>query len=695
MQPEDDSEQVGVATALDRTRALEALLRHAIYDTHAVSGDPSLDADSSELERESLLAVNEQLGLLGLKLRQYRQLGPHEYSKKTTVLSELDELRRDLITVSYTSQHAVVVAKGTLRDVRKFAEMRSEDDGLSDQDSDDYLSDESSTIDDGKQQGAAVSVATGTEEGNAHHATAAALQQTLKTGGSTASEQQRELEEALSRAEAALAHTKTRKGDERPPTMITQHEAGDRTVQEAVIEQKVDSDRQPKTNEEDDALLQKSRSLQLTDKNSKANSTQHQGQPLEQQQLGSRPENVEKQKALLQPTKQQEDDKSKELLSASSRDDMLDSTSSSTTKFADSPAPSAAHAALSKESNSKDSSSPFKGLGDKLQSSAADTILSGSAGSAASQRLAAWRPHSVEASTSDHAAGSIADSSSGSSISHEGDSASSVTSSDNLRILRLNSHTSTGVAAQSSTASTVHKSDKMDALAAPVTVGASESLRGKYAKADDSSKQSSAEPSHSVISKQLATQRGRFKPQTLPGNSVAEDTCYGGFVTTNGFSSDKIASASLAAPERTHTNQDQGTHERVVPTAEPQTRHYEPRRSSKPAARGREAQENCSGEKPRSTKRLKRRLVMVLAAAVVAGAAALLSPALSSPAREEWKREICMRLGRMKTPKQLAFGSRGCNKGRVSVAAPAAAAAKISVRSPLLDRYPDGNLGRG
>lgn len=54
---EDESEELGVATALERTRALEGLLRRAIYDTHAVGSGSGLAADSAELERKSLLAV--------------------------------------------------------------------------------------------------------------------------------------------------------------------------------------------------------------------------------------------------------------------------------------------------------------------------------------------------------------------------------------------------------------------------------------------------------------------------------------------------------------------------------------------------------------------------------------------------------------------------------------------------------------
>lgn len=114
------------------------------------------------------------------------------------------------------------------------------------------------------------------------------------------------------------------------------------------------------------------------------------------------------------------------------------------------------------------------GLSGKLQGNAADTILSGSAGSAASQRLAAWRPHSIHEPPTDRPAGSIADSSSGSSssISHEGDSASSVTSSDHLRISRLSSHTSTGPAVQPN----LHKSTDKETLDASAAAGTSDSL---------------------------------------------------------------------------------------------------------------------------------------------------------------------------------------------------------------------------
>lgn len=57
MELDDESEELGVATALERTRALEGLLRRAIYDTHAVGSASGLAAESAELERESLLAV--------------------------------------------------------------------------------------------------------------------------------------------------------------------------------------------------------------------------------------------------------------------------------------------------------------------------------------------------------------------------------------------------------------------------------------------------------------------------------------------------------------------------------------------------------------------------------------------------------------------------------------------------------------
>lgn len=698
---EGHTEQLGVATALDRTRALEALLRRAIHDTHAVAGDLSLDADTAELERESLLAVNEQLGLLALKLRQYSQLGPSEQIKKTAVLSELDELRRDLITVSYTSQQVVVVAKDTLRDVRKFAEMQSENDGLSDEDSENYLSDESSHIDDSdddKQQGVAESAGT-VMEGSSHDVNTVALRHTLKTGGSTASGQHRELEEALSRAEAALAQTKTRTGEPRPPALTPQERTGN--TKEGCNQQVADP-HQPSQKVTDvdkgvNSLLHEPCSLQLPfGSHSKESTSQQQIQPkMQRQQSSSGLERLEKQEALQQAnTQQQEGRQSKQPLCVSSESDHSNSASSCTTKFADSPSPLPSHPAQLKVYDSSDDTSPMKGVIDKIRAaSAADTNLSGSAGSLASQRLAAWRPQLVDHPSTNHTAGSIANgSSSSSSHSHEGDSASSVTSSDNLCIQQLNSQPSSRVPAHSKTAPT----DQRTALPMPATVSVSEPRVGKDGKVDEKGRVDNSDPpspkaTQIIISKQLATQCAPFKPQTLPGT---EDMRCGGSISTHGFSSDKTAVSSLAAPAPMQIKREEAVKREVTLKAESHTRRYEPHRSSKVAVRGQEAHENRPGRNPSSKKRSKRRLVFVLTAAVVAGAAALLSPALSSPANEDWKREICERLSRMWTPKELALRIKGrvCPPALPALPAPGA---ENPVTSPLFEQYPDGNLGRG
>lgn len=68
--------------------------------------------------------------------------------------------------------------QGTLRDVRKFAEMRTDDDGLSDEDSEAYLSDENAS--NGEDRKPHCVAFTGTEEGDVHGGSAAALRQALK-----------------------------------------------------------------------------------------------------------------------------------------------------------------------------------------------------------------------------------------------------------------------------------------------------------------------------------------------------------------------------------------------------------------------------------------------------------------------------------------------------------------------------------
>lgn len=52
-----DAEQLGIATALERTCALEARLRQAIQDTHVVSRDYGHDAEAAERENDALLGI--------------------------------------------------------------------------------------------------------------------------------------------------------------------------------------------------------------------------------------------------------------------------------------------------------------------------------------------------------------------------------------------------------------------------------------------------------------------------------------------------------------------------------------------------------------------------------------------------------------------------------------------------------------
>lgn len=71
MEDDMDAEQLGVATALERTVELERRLRQAIHDTHAVTSDFDTAAETADAERDALLAVKCAPALESVLVRTY------------------------------------------------------------------------------------------------------------------------------------------------------------------------------------------------------------------------------------------------------------------------------------------------------------------------------------------------------------------------------------------------------------------------------------------------------------------------------------------------------------------------------------------------------------------------------------------------------------------------------------------------
>lgn len=733
-----ESERLGVATALERTRVLESVLHQAILDTHEVSGDPSLDADSAEIERESLLAVNEQLGLLALKLRQYGQLGLHEHTKKTTVLSELDELRRDLITVSYTSQHAIVVAKGALREVRKFAEMRSEID-LSDDDSEDSFSDVRSNIDDSDDvMYLAYTKSPVKKQINLQSRTAAPLPGSLKTSSSATSEQRRELEEALTRAEAALS--KTHSGQRRVLDSTAQTQLTQRRMSHTVNQQR--SGQTLQTVQEVAVSPQKGHML----RKSSIERSLEKELPERQRQSSCSLDSAANQ--ALQQSSAPEGRQSQQPPRASTCEDVSDASSiGSIATFADSPTKDLSCQLQSKQTDTLCDTtpvSPFKGFGTRRQGSEAETTFDDSACSEDTLQLAAWRPlssknedtHEVMNEHRDGSTHSI--SSSSSRASHEGDSASSVTSSDNLRISRLNSQPSKVQNAQLSTVATLSKENDVKAQALSAADRALDSLRGRYGKASSiahSSAGNMTDPSsddkpvvddandtapmkadvkaddHVDDKTDSATEfneKAPALPQEANQSAVVTRSAaqhdYGVHAVAPAIARDSLAGQSISsdrtftssiASERPYLEAPGLPQRRDRHKAEPQPSRHDTYSDDELIVRGTLHRDDRANRKAKPGKHHKRRVFLGLAAGLVTGAAALVSPALQSPAREEWKREVCERLTRLQTPQQLMSGIRRKGQPASNGSTSKALNSSRAKTSRLFDKYPDEDLGRG
>ncbi|KAK9843291.1 hypothetical protein WJX74_009912 [Apatococcus lobatus] len=122
-----DIDAAGVTTALERICALESRLRQAIQATHPLSSSFDKDFVAADREREALLVVREQLELLEDKLREYRSLDAQQADDKTMVLSQLDSLRRELVTAAHDNFSRVVFGKDVIKEVISFAEVNSSD----------------------------------------------------------------------------------------------------------------------------------------------------------------------------------------------------------------------------------------------------------------------------------------------------------------------------------------------------------------------------------------------------------------------------------------------------------------------------------------------------------------------------------------------------------------------------------------
>lgn len=687
------------------------------------------------------MLCSEQLGLLALKLRQYGQLGLHEHTKKTTVLSELDELRRDLITVSYTSQHAIVVAKGALREVRKFAEMRSETD-ISDDDSEDSFSDVRSNIDDlDDVMHLAYTKSPAKKQISLQIRTAAPLSGPLKTSSSATSEQRRELEEALTRAEAAL--NKTHSSQRRVLGSTTQTQLTQQRMNRTVSGQR--SGQTLQTVQEVAVSPQKGHMLR---KSSIERSLERE-LPEQQQQSSCSLDSAAHQ--ALQQSSALAERQSQQLPRASTCEDRSDASSSgSIATFADSPTTDLSRQLQSKQTDTLCDTtpvSPFKGFGTRRQGSEAETTFDDSACSEDTLQLAAWRPlvsknedtHNV---MNEHRGGSTHSiSSSSSRASHEGDSASSVTSSDNLRISRLNSQPSKVQNAQLLTVATLSKENNVKQLTLSAADRALESLRGRYGKASDiahSSVGNMTDPSSDEKVDDNANDKAHMKaddkadvtadvhvddttdsatdlnekalalPQQANQSAVVTRASarhdYGVHAVVPAIARDSLAGQSISsdrtftsslASERPYFDAPGFPQRRDRHKAEPQPSRYDTYSDDGLIVRGTLHREDRANRKAKPRKHHKRRVFLGLAAGLVTGAAALVSPALQSPAREEWKREVCERLTRLQTPQQLMSGIRRKSQTASNGSTSKALSSSRAKTSRLFDKYPDEDLGRG
>ncbi|KAK9863855.1 hypothetical protein WJX84_010823 [Apatococcus fuscideae] len=118
-----DIDAAGVATALERICALESRLRQAIQATHPLSSSFDKDFVAADREREALLLVREQLELLEDKLREYRCLDAQQADDRTMVLSQLDSLRRELVTAAHDSFSRIIFGKDVIKEVISFADI--------------------------------------------------------------------------------------------------------------------------------------------------------------------------------------------------------------------------------------------------------------------------------------------------------------------------------------------------------------------------------------------------------------------------------------------------------------------------------------------------------------------------------------------------------------------------------------------
>lgn len=749
MNSDDEAEQVGVATALDRTNALQAQLRQAIQKTRTSDGVRGIDATTAKSERDALLTVTERLDMLALKLRQYSQLGPGHRSEKTQVLSELDELRRDLITVSYTHKQAVVLAKSALKEVRRFAEMHSDHGSSSDEDGTDDLSD---TIDDGDESRLASSNMSATSAANTGDRDTRSCRSVVTDVAEqqqNVSEQQRELEEALTRAEAALAETKVRKTLRQQQLPKSLDRANSNRTSQSKTAAKRDADSAgPRAGQHPDQT--KSREYQRSPLGTSKMSASPQKTYQHRQPL--KPLHAQEWETMshkeLQSPKVEDHSRGKEQCEPLAQQDRTTRASELATKPLHIAKTSLSDASVG--FTAKPSHATAASLDDTSDSATSSTTNVTSSSPPSATRLQNTQTDGSDINSVDrgekqaingHVTGAAGHSVAGSIVSGDlgllNDSRKSSTAASTGSCMRQESYASQTAAPPYNSANSATGDHELLR---------SESLRRRYGAPDDEDSQEHhgndvekvpgpapaqnaiSEPStaqsttpeesatHSTISAQPTAQGNRVMPETiqeppsaghsrqsssisittdLPANKTAElpvnkpsevPVCKVADVATTRTSSTSLASREHPQPRKGRLAAVQAALADELPAGRQGSR-----RGKQYTYRGREAREQRATTGPKPTRRHGRRVLGLLA--VTVGAVAGYSK-LPPSTKEEWQREIRSRAGRIRKPGDLPVFGRTQSKGS-NRPAPPPPPIKATKAGSIFDLYPEGNLGRG